>query len=243
MFTKLRFKKICLSVILGLSAAQVSYANLPVIDVSSIAQEIQMLSQLKDQLDTMKQQYGQLVSQVDLSRQNIQNITGNYKMGGILNSTEDLTNRKWSAPDWQEALKGVAGGNNERYKELLAAYQKDHAVISVDDYGKTSSASDANNYKQSVQTNQTAATMARAEYNKINDYLDQLHQIGQQIESSQNKNTKSAIDLNSRVSQQLGYIMLEVVRMQSVLVNLMAQSQFQGVYGSSEQNQFLAIPK
>ena len=212
-------------------------------DPTSWAKTTMVYNKAVEQLAQLRQQYSQLINMRNLAQKQVSNITGLYHMGDLMNSARDLQHWQWSASNWEDTLKGIAGGNDHRFKELRDAYIKAHNVVSTGDYGQSHTKENAATYKNDVDTNRAVAASAQDEYNRINDYLSKLHEIGQQIESTDNKNTKAAIDLNSRIVQQLGYIMLESVRMQTVLINLETQMQASTISGQSQQSQFLQHSK
>lgn len=188
-----------------------SYAVIPVIDYTAIAKLTSEIGQMKEQYEELKQQY--------------EAVTGHYGWGNWENTAEDLTqSHEWAAGDWASALKGMAGGNPERYQELLGQYKEEHVAMSTDDYAKGSDKQLAKSYGSQVKTNQASATTATYEFNDINKHLKMLYQLGQSIEDEEkNNNLKAALDLNSRIEVEIGYISVEELRMQTVLDQQMAQ--------------------
>ena len=122
--TRKQIKNLCvLSLLIGYAGLQNAYATMPVIDFSVLAKLGSEYGQLKKQYEEMKNQYGA--------------VTGRYGWGNWNNNLSYLQNeREWGASDWQSSLGGMAGGNPERYQELLAQYKQQHASMSQDDYSK-----------------------------------------------------------------------------------------------------------
>ena len=229
-------KKKFLILIIALSSMfnlAVSFATMPVIDYTSLAQLIKEYDQLKQQYEMVTKQYHQLKTQYGA-------ITGNYGWGNWNNSLNNLKqDREWTAPDWQSALKGMSGGSPERYKQLLSQYKQQHSAMKPQDYAKGADDNLSKSYQSEVQTNETSATTATYEFNDINKHLKTLYQLGQQIESTgKNKDLKAATDLNSRVQLEVGYISVEELRMQTVLNQQMAEVQSTKITMENEASQF-----
>lgn len=186
-------------------------AMVPVIDVQEIAQTGQVVNRLHDEISTLKQQYQSLQRQY-------QSITGHYGWGTFENSLSQLQRtREWSPSNWQNALSGMAGGNPARYQQLLNEYKQNHRTLSKTDYQKGSNPELANSYANQVKTNQTSATQASYEFNQINQHLKTLYQLSKSIESSGADDMKAAIDLNSRIEIEIGFISIAELRMQTLL--------------------------
>ena len=106
-----------------------SYALWPVIDPTEIAKTVEVIQQLKQQYDTLKEQYDQMKFQYKA-------ITGNYGWGDLGNNLNDLRDRQWSANNWEDALKGLSGGNSKRYSQLWNQYKANHLILSEEDFSK-----------------------------------------------------------------------------------------------------------
>lgn len=187
-------------------------------DPTEWAHTIEVYHQLQQQYTTLKDQYATLQQQYSA-------MTGNYGWGNWKNGDADLKEREWAAEDWKSALQGLAGGNPERYKELLNEYQQDHPTVDTDTYAKGTDQPLSKSYESQVQTNQASGTMATYEFNAINQHLQMLKDLGQQLETKQNSDTKSAIDLNSRIELEVGFISLEELRMTTLINQQSAEVQ------------------
>jgi len=202
-------------------------------DPTEWAKTIEVISQLKDQYDQLTQQLDQLKSQYNA-------VTGNYGWGNWNNSLNDLQQgREFTAPDWQSALQGMSGGNPERYQQLLDQYKQEHVAMNPTDYAKGTDDNLSKSYQNEVQTNQASATTSTYEFNDINKHLQTLYQLGQQIEDAKkNNDLKAAMDLNSRVQLEVGYVAVEELRMQTVLNQQMAQTQSAKIAMENEASQY-----
>lgn len=197
-------------------------------DFGEYAKTAEVISQLTNQYNTLKDQYTTLQQQYNA-------MTGQYGWGNWQNSMTNLTqDREWAASDWQSALQGMSGGNPERYKELLSQYQQNHPTLDTDTYAKGTDTSLSKSYAGQVQTNQASGTMATYEFNAINQHLQTLQNLGQQMESKQNSDTKSAIDLNSRIQLEVAFISIEELRMQTLLNQQVAELQSANIEQENE---------
>lgn len=194
-----------------------SYAMWPVIDLTQIAKTLEVIQQLKQQYDALRSQYQQMQSQY-------QAITGNYGWGALGNNISDLKNRQWGADNWSDALKGLSGGNSQRYKELWAQYKSNHLILSEDAFSKGADLNLAKNYNQTIKANQASSVMSDYEFEKINQHLQKAYELGKAIENAnKNKDLKSAVDLNSRIQLESTFISIELLRMQTLLNKQTAQ--------------------
>lgn len=223
-----------------LSAISTTSFALPVEDFGEWIRTVQVSSQLENQMSTLVQQYQTLKDQYHQMQQQYQATTGNYGWGNWNNSESILQQqREWAAPDWASALKGMAGGNPARYQELLQEYQSDHATLSTDTFQKGTDPNLAASYQNEVQTNQASATTSTYEFNEINDHLQTLYQLGQQIEDTQkNGDLKAAMDLNSRVQLEVGFLSAEAVRMETIVNQQMAETEATRIAAENEASQF-----
>ena len=216
---------------LSLGSVPSSFALWPVIDPTEIARTETVIKSLSDQYDTLKKQYDQMQKQYSA-------MTGNYGWGSWNNSTADLKQRQWSPSDWKSALNGMAGGNPERYQELLREYQSMNASMSESDYAKGTDETLAKSYQNQVKTTQASYATATYEFNDINRHLQNLYDLSQQIEDKKNSDMKSAMDLNSRIQIESSYISMEEVKMSALLNQQMSQMQSNQISDENEASQF-----
>ncbi len=196
--------------LLFLIFSESTFAMLPVIDAGEIAKTVQETSVLEQSYSELQAQYNKLQDQYKA-------VIGHYGWNDISHTVEGLKSRAWGPSDWETAVKNLAGGNSERYQQLLDEYKNNHLVISAEDYLKGSDQGLAQTYQNQVQTNQVSTATATYEFNDLSNHLDQLKKLGEEIDSPQNSNIKSAMDLNTEVELELGYISIEELRMQSLL--------------------------
>ena len=201
----------CLVLLFPLSA----YASIPVIDFASIENLLHNYSMLKQQYEAMRQQ-------IDVVKQLKQAAIGHYGLGGLLNDEQSFTNRQWSPGRWQDALQGLAGGNPERYQQLLTLYKKDNPTISQQQFERASTAAAAQQYQHNIEVNRAATVNASYAFDTVKQHLATIHTISEQIDKTDN--TKAAVDLNSRLIAELAYIHTQELKMQVMLNQQMART-------------------
>ncbi|NCX93492.1 MAG: hypothetical protein EBX40_02305 [Gammaproteobacteria bacterium] len=213
------------------SIAGGAFGTLPVIDASSILETKAVLSQLETQYKTLLDQYQQIKNQYAA-------MIGHTQIGFFENDTVAEAKREWMAADWQDALNEEAGGNPSRYAELLAEYKNQHENLSDADYEKGASPALAKSYRIQAQTNRVSGVGAAYEFNDINSHLKTLQALGEAIEGDKNPSLKSAIDLNARITLEVGFIEAEELRMQTLLNQQQAELQASQLTAEAEASRF-----
>lgn len=216
-------------------------AIFPVFDASAFIQLVQQVQEMEKQYETLQQTYQNAQQQLSKQEEIAQDVEGHYGYGDLLNSAQDLTNREWSPDTWEDALQGLSGGNPDRYKELLAEYQKNYPSLSVSDYTKGASAGLATQYQQAVESNQASSVNATYAFNNIKQHLEDVNQLSQQIE--QTKDTKAAMDLNTRVQSEMAYISIQELKMQAMLNQQLADQGAQNIAEKTSAAQFGTLPE
>jgi len=69
-------------------------------------------------------------------------------------------------------------------------------------------------------TVKTVAATSQTEYANTDTYMKNINAIGKEASSTNNTGVKTAIDLNTRMTEQLGYLIASNIRLQSVNNNL-----------------------
>lgn len=176
-----------------------------------------------------------------LSNDQLDAIIGSYGYGDLLNGAGDLEKREWSADTWDDALKGLSGGNSDRYQELLNSYQENHPSLSQEEVSKGSSEVYATDYQQMVETNQAANVQASYAFEEVNEHLETINELSQKIEEAQN--SKAIADLTARINTEIAYLQVEQIKAISVLNEQMAQGQATAIVNRSEASKFNQIPE
>ena len=213
---------------------------MPVEDFGEWARTAQVSSEQAQQLSQLYKQYQELQQQYHQMQQQYSAVTGSYGWGGFNNSQSQLTqDHQWAPSDWKSALQGMSGGNPARYQQLLAQYKQAHPSMSQSSFAKGSDTNLAQSYNNQVQNNQASSTQATYEFNNINKHMQNLYSLSQQIDqANKNGDLKSAVDLNSRIQIEMGYINVEELRMQTLLNQQFSQSSATRISDENEASQF-----
>jgi type IV secretion system protein VirB5 len=215
--------------LLGLAPA--AEAALPVYDSASIKQAIMEFQQLKKQYDMLKKQYDEMVAMKD-------SMTGNYGMGILLNGIEEEASRRALPQTWREVVemqkKGFYGDLLQHYSDMLpkidlnflSANKKDRDVVG---------------YKLSKDNTQSAFAATEAVYNQLDQRLKTIEGLMGQIDQTQN--IKQAMDLNSRIVAETGFVSLDLARLNSMQLSLQAVFQNDSNRELENHSEFFSQPK
>lgn len=197
-------------------------AMTPVIDATAIAKLGKQLHEMEKQYrlltNTYKNAEKQLNAANDLKKLN----SGHYKFGNLKNSVGDLKERQWSADHWDDALKNLSGGNKSRYEQLVKAYEKNHRSLPNATFIKGASSERLEHFKQNRAVNEAVSVQTTYAFDDINTHLTRIHELSQKIEETDN--TKSALDLNSRLIAEMAYIQVQTLKLQTLISQQSAQS-------------------
>lgn len=212
-------------------------------------QDAEAIAKLKEQLKDMDKSLSQMRDMYNTANQSLEQTkqikndldgAGNYHY--LLSDAHMLGNQyQWTASTWEDALKGLSGGNSARYNELLDQYKKENPTLTASQYQEGASKAKTAVYEQQVQVNQASATSATYEYDQLNQLSQQIKQISDQVDNA--TTTKQALDLNSKLTEQVAYIQLELLKMQVLMNQQAAESMSSTIAGETEQAKYLATLK
>ena len=199
------------------------------------------LQQMQQEAKETLARYNQLKDQLDKTRQLIKDAEGHYGYGSLKNGSGDLKDREWSPDNWQDTLKGLSGGNPQRYQQLLDEYKQNNPTLSDKDYKNGASDAKDRVYKQEIEVNRASQVQASYAFNDIKQHLETVHTLSEKIEQAQN--TKAALDLNSRLVAELAYISIQELKMQTVLNQQLSQQQAGAIAAETESAKFNTLPE
>ena len=108
--------------------------------------------------------------------------------------------------------------------------------MSQNDYKKGASDDKAKVYQQQVDVNRAAQVQASYAFNDINQHLQNVHDLSAQIEQA--KNSKAAIDLNSRLVAELAYIEIQELKLQTLINQQQAEQESESIAGETQNAKF-----
>lgn len=233
-------KALLLSLFLTLSP--ISHADLlGVEDAQMIALSLKQLKELQEQYRILRDTYDSAQAQVAHLNQLKNMNSGHYGFGDLNNGLDRL--HSWQSPvsTWQDALHNLSGGNASRYKELVSAYEKNHPALNETQFAANASSTQAARFTEDKAVNRAVLVQTTESYNEINKHMDALHKLSQQIEHA--TNTKGAIDLNSRLLTEIGFIQLMSLRLQALMSQQTAQDSLAELQDRTEVARFNKLPK
>ncbi|MDP3559981.1 MAG: type IV secretion system protein [Legionellaceae bacterium] len=211
-------------------------------------EDVQLLASTLKQLEVMKAQYRVLNDTYQSTKNQVNGLnqlktmhSGHYGFGNLNNNLDAL--QSWQSPvsTWQDALQNLSGGNPERYQSLVAAYEKNHPALNETAYAHYASSESVARFKEDKALNRAVQVQTTESYNEINRHMESLHKLSEQIEKT--PNTKGAIDLNSRLMTEIGFIQLMSLRLQALMSQQISQDSLAELQDRAEMAKFNQLPK
>lgn len=234
-------KKAFFAAIIAMSISPSIYADIiGVADAEMIAVALKQLNELQTQYRVLNDTYQATKSQVNNLNQLKSMNSGHYGFGDLNNGLDSLQSWQSPASTWQDALHNLSGGNPSRYQALVDAYEKNHPSLSEGNYARYTTPEKAARFKEDKAVNRAVQVQTTQSYNEINQHIEALHKLSLQIEKT--SNTKGAIDLNSRLITELGFIQLMSLRLQALTSQQIAQESLSELQDRAEMAQFNRLP-
>ena len=222
--------------LLGSAPAHAQYA---VIDIFAQAQWPTQIRTMIQQYNALKAQYDQLTRQVTEVTKTNQFLTGSSGSAWIANGSVEQAERRWLPGSWQDALAMQrAGLNPGRYADLLKWYET--RLQSVDPKLIVPGAPDHRaNWSYQLSSDNTRAAMASAQtlLDQLEKRLRNIETLNAQIERA--ASLKQAVDLNTRMLAEQSFISIDLARLQSMQLMLLATSQNGTTSGTATRAEFL----
>lgn len=199
-----------------------AYADiLSVADMELIATNLKQLAVLRDQYQLLKNAQQQTKEQLQSVNRIRDMNSGHYGFGDLSNGLDEL--QSWQSPvsTWKSALQNLSGGDPARYQSLVEAYEKNHPALNEASLERNTTPAQFTRFKEDKAVNRAVQVQTTETYNQINRHMTALHNLSQKIEKA--ANTKSAIDLNSRLLTELAFIQLSSLRLQTLMSQQVAQ--------------------
>lgn len=190
-------------------------------DAQLLITAMKQLEELRRQYKLLSDTYQSTQSQLDSLNQLKSMNSGHYGYGNFNNNLDALQSWQSPANTWQDALHNLSGGNPSRYQSLIEAYEKNHPDLNEAGYAHYTTPEHVARFKEDKAVNRAVSVETTESYNQINQHMKALHQLSEQIEKTQN--TKGAVDLNSRLVTEVGFIQLMSLRLQTLMSQQVAQ--------------------
>ncbi|WP_183928827.1 P-type DNA transfer protein VirB5 [Rhizobium mongolense] len=194
-----------------LSAAMASAQGIPVIDRTAIVKQIESITQLKSQLDTLNQQ----LQQAEQLYGSLNKITNMADVASLLNdpSIRKALPRDFNAVEglFKGSGTGVFGNSASKFLESNSTYRTD--------------ANDFYAQELSRVQNQNAGQMSLGQqiYDAATKRIEGIDQLRRQISSA--ADAKDVADLQARLQAETAFLQTDLLRMQGLQMVQQAQVQ------------------
>lgn len=224
-------KKLVLTLLCLLGLGANAHAAFPVVDMGAIKQAIMQYQEMKRQYDMLKKQYDELMALKN-------SVTGSYGMSLLMNGAEDAASRRPLPKTWQEVVElqkeGFYGNRLDHYAKLLPS-------IATQFLSKNEKDRDVVGYKMAKDHTQAAFAATEAIYDQLQTRLTTIEGLVSQIDKTQN--VKEAMDLNSRIVAESGFVSLDLARLNSTQLSLQAVFQSESNRELENHSEFFSQPK
>jgi len=210
--------------IAAVAISPASHAQWAVIDVGSIAELIEQLYTMEQQLETMQSHYRQ-------AQQEYQSITGSRGMQSLLTGTV----RNYLPADWQ-ALQASLTQTAHAYPALSAAIQRSiaaNAVLSTQQLAGFS-ATERNQLLGSRQSVAMLQATTQQALSTISDRFTSIQQLINAIGTAQDQ--KAILDLQARISAEQGMLANDQSKLQVIYQAVQAEQ-----WASQQKSRELAL--
>nr|WP_246712947.1 MULTISPECIES: P-type DNA transfer protein VirB5 [unclassified Rhizobium] len=185
--------------------------GIPVIDETAIAKQIESISQLKSQLDTLNQQ----LQQAQQLYASLNKLTNMADVAGLLN---DPSIRKALPQDFN-AIEGLLKGSGSGvFATSASKFLEENSTYRTD-------ANDFYAQELARAQNQNAGQMSLGQqiYDAATKRIDGIDQLRQQISGA--ADAKDIADLQARLQAETAFLQTDVLRMQALQMVQQAQVQ------------------
>lgn len=224
-----RFRFIGLSSWLAVSFFNVAFAD----DLSGI---LDVLNQL---YGVQSQQLPHLAEMEQTSNAILQNLQGQYGYGGWQNHPADLKARQWMNDNWEDALNETSSSNTQAFLSAQKAYDALYPVEKPSEMGNglANTLLSKTSYGQTASVNRAALAASKYSLNTLNQHLEAVHDLLASLNHQTSE--KASLDLNARITAEVAFIQLELLRQQTIQNQVIATRSESEVTGMSNENQFL----
>jgi hypothetical protein len=223
----------------SLLIATPAHAQYAVIDVFAQVQWPTQIRTMIDQYNVLRRQYEALRDIISEAQRTNRQITGVTGKAWLANGSTERAERRWLPASWQDAIAmQKAGLNPGRYADRLKWYEERMKLVD----GKAivpGVPSHRANWNYQISSDNTRAALAAAEalFDQLDKRLRNVEALNGQIERADS--LKQAVDLNSRMLAEQSFISIELARLQSMQLMLLATTQNGSNSGTATRAEFL----
>lgn len=232
-------KRCCLIMTVFLSTASYGIPVHDPINYLAIMREVKQAKQnfliLKNQYDMLKKQWQSLNLQQEQLKKNYQAMTESTHWGHFANRFDSLRQMKMDPSDqWGRMRDTLSKTHPIQHKK----YEQDNGMLQPKQFEMGSTQALAKIYALDLKTNQIVTTLAAQPFNRIDQHVEALNVLTKKIDASDNKNIKSAIDLNTRMTSEGALIQIDMIQLLSLLVQQTARVEARTLNYQSLQTKF-----
>jgi hypothetical protein len=236
---ELRLPLLRLLLISSVLSATPAHAQYAVIDVFAQFQWPTQIRTMIDQYNVLRRQYEALREIVSEAQRTNRQITGGTGKAWLANGSTERGERRWLPTSWQDVIAmQKAGLNPGRYADRLKWY--DDRMKAIDGKAIVPGAPGHRaNWNYQISSDNTRAALAAAEalFDQLDKRLRNVEALNEQIERADS--LKQAVDLNSRMLAEQSFISIELARLQSMQLMLLATTQNGSNSGTATRAEFL----
>ncbi len=220
-----------------------SYSGgIPVIDAANLAKMAEEMATMQRQLDQMTTAYSKQLEQLDQAVQQTGAVTGTRQMGSLLNGAEEQQMRHYVPDNMGDLLGGgqnipVASTVPQDFTRLREEYQP----LAPEDFGESAAALPGNAaYLERNNSDYAALATSQAAYRNAGNRMKGYEAMLKELNETQD--VKGSVDLLARISAENGIIMNEMIRLQSLQMQMAAAADNHALTGHRavyDANQYL----
>ena len=224
-----RLRSAAAAAILTILGAGASHAQgVPTFDAASVAQAIA-------QLDQMRQDYANQLQQ-------LQSMTGNKAIAGILNSEPEIAARK-SADSLSSIMSGAMTGSAipGNSSALTSRIDELKTTFGLPDINAFLTSAKPQDRALATQAGAGLAAVATAEdtYARANTSMDRVNHLIGQIDT--NADLKASVDYNTRMLGEIAVLLNESLRLQAAQTNAAGTDAIQAARDLAAQRTFMRV--
>ena len=211
-----------------------SFAGLPVIDVTNIVQNtltaVRTLQQYEQMLEDAQTQLKKLDEAVNRSQ--VESLTGNRGIGGLLNSGPYRDARRYTPSTWQDTMRileaGGLPGSVSGVVDIYSANRDTYQIAERDAYNVVNpDAPNAVAFERRKFTNDAALAVAEVSYDQSYTRMQRYETMMDSIEDM--PDMKAIGDLTARINAQNGTALTELIRLNTIAMQQTASVQNQNL--------------
>jgi type IV secretion system protein VirB5 len=213
-------KRFLLVIALTLSIGQAHAQGIPVFDAQGLAQQLQQVAQLTEQLQTAKQQ----LDQAQQLYGSLNKLTDINSIGSLLNNPDIRRALPPEFSQYESLLRGNGSGSLGTSANSFLSNNRTGEVQGDDFY--------AQELRKAQTRNAGQMSAGQAMYDAASKRLDGIESLRARLGSAQD--AKESMDLQTRLQVETAFLQTDVLRMQALRMVQQAEAQVETQRGAEE---------